>query len=128
LCAVPPHPDPITAPRSDQELYEKYKKLRKKNKRLTPLQFLIGKSHVQERIPGLDDNLNIDSEMSQNLEANLIQLPRFKPRGDAITLFLLVDFEDKPHSQSPEIFKKLLFSQGDRLKPSNYKFGRTALL
>jgi hypothetical protein len=78
LCAVPPHPDLI------KKLYEKYKKLRKKNKRLTPLQFLIGKGLVQERIPGLDDNLNIDSEMSQNLEANLIQLPRFKPRGDAL--------------------------------------------
>jgi immune inhibitor A len=107
LCAVPPHPDLV------KKLYNEYKKLKKKNKRLTPLQFLTGKGLVRERVPGLDDNLNIDPEMPQNLEANLIQLPRFKPRGDTNTLFLLVDFEDKPHSQSPERFKKLLFSQGN---------------
>jgi hypothetical protein len=33
--------------------------------------------------------------MPQNLEANLIQLSRFKLRGYTDILFLLVDFEDK---------------------------------
>ena len=56
LYAVPPHPDLI------KKLYEEYKKLKKKNKRLTPLQFLIGKEVVREHIPGLDHNLNIDPE------------------------------------------------------------------
>jgi immune inhibitor A len=107
FCAVPPDPELV------KKLYQEYKKLKKKNKHLTPLHFLIGKGLVQERIPGLDDNLRIDPEMPQNLEAELIQLPQFKPRGDTNTLFLLVDFEDKPHSQSPERFKKLLFSQGN---------------
>jgi hypothetical protein len=110
-------------------LYEEYKKLKKKkNKRLTPLHFLTGKGVVRERIPGLDDNLNIDPEMPQNLEANLIQLPSSNLGGDTNNLFLQVDFEDKPHTQLPERFKKLLFSQGDRLEQSDYKLVRTALL
>ena len=107
FCAVPPDPELV------KKLYQEYKKLKKKKKQLTPIHFLIGKGLVQERIPGLDDNLIIDPETPQNLEAELIRLPQFKPRGDTNTLFLLVDFEDKPHSQSPERFKKLLFSHGN---------------
>jgi immune inhibitor A len=40
-------------------------------------------------------------------------LPRFKPRGNVNVLFLLVDFNDKPHNQTVDHFKKLLFSDGN---------------
>jgi immune inhibitor A len=47
--------------------------------------------------------------------ASLVPLPAFKPRGEVNVIFLLVDFADKPHkeSESPDKFKKLLFSNNN---------------
>jgi hypothetical protein len=56
FCKIPPHPDYI------KRLYKEYKQLKKKNKRLTELQFLISKGLFRKPQLGLDDNTQIDPE------------------------------------------------------------------
>jgi immune inhibitor A len=107
LCVVPPHPDFV------KKLYSEYKQEKKKDKSLTEMEFLISKGLFRKRIAGLDDNLRIDPERPPSPEASLIQLPSYKPRGDVSSLFLLVDFVDKPHTVPPEHFEKLLFSENN---------------
>ena len=107
FCRVPPDPNYI------KKLFTEYKKLKKSNKRLTSLEFLVSKGLFRKPVPGLDDSSIIDPEKPIALGASLVPLPTFKPRGDVNVLFLLVDFNDKPHTESPDKFKKLLFSNNN---------------
>jgi hypothetical protein len=111
LCAVPPYPDLV------KKLFQEYKKLKKKNKHLTPLQFLTGKGLVRERIPGLDHNLNIDPEnASESWSEPYIQLSRFKPRGYTDILFPLVDFEDKATFAIARKIQKIAVLSGKQIR------------
>jgi immune inhibitor A len=101
---VPPDPNYI------KKLHAEYKKIKKTRKRITPLEFLISKGLFRRPLPGLDDSSIIDPEKTIPLGAQLVPLPSFKPRGDVNVLFLLVDFNDKPHTKSSDNFNKLLFS------------------
>jgi immune inhibitor A len=106
-CFVPPDPELI------KKLKEEYKKEKKKNKKLTEIEFFIKKGYFQNKIFGKDNNIINDPDEPMNREIALMPLPRFKPRGDVNVLFLLVDFNDKPHTQTVDHFKKLLFSSGN---------------
>jgi immune inhibitor A len=77
------------------------------------LEFLVSKGLFRKPMPGLDDSSLIDPEKTIAPGASLVPLPSFKPRGDINVIFLLVDFNDKPHTESPDKFKKLLFSDNN---------------
>lgn len=107
ICVIPPSPDLVN------QLKEEYKKEKKKNKKLTEIEFFIKKGYFQNKIFGKDNNIINDPDEPINRDIALMPLPRFKPRGNVNVLFLLVDFNDKPHNQTVDHFKKLLFSDGN---------------
>jgi immune inhibitor A len=109
-CLVPPDPNLV------KKLKEEYKKEKKKNKKLTEVEFFVKKGYFKNKIFGLDNNIIKDPDEPINRDIALMPLPKFKPRGDVNVLFLLVDFSDQPHTQTVAHFKKLLFSEGN----SNY--------
>ena len=107
ICLVPPDPKMI------KQLKEEFKKAKAKDKKLTEIEFFVKKGLYKKKIFGLDNNVIRDPDELINREIALMPLPKFKPRGDVNVLFLLVDFVDKPHSQTVAHFKKLLFSEGN---------------
>lgn len=107
LCRVPPDP------KLRKKLLTEYKKLKKKNKELSPLEFLVYKGYYRQNIPGLDDGTRLDPEKRLPEGVETINVPKFRPRGDVNALFILVDFSDRPISRSVTHFKKLLFSKNN---------------
>ncbi len=106
-CFVPPDPNLI------KQLRAEFKKERMKNKKLTELEFFVKKGYFKNKTFGLDNNVIKDPDEPINKDIALMPLPKFKPRGDVNALFLLVDFEDKVHTQTSAHFNELLFSEGN---------------
>lgn len=116
FCMVPPHPE------LRKKLVLEYKRLKKRDKNLTPVEFLISKGLYRRRILGLDDSwrpetMRAASNATENVtistDVERINLPSFRPKGDVNVLFLLVDFSDKPHTETVEHYTELLFSENN---------------
>ena len=107
LCRVPPSPKLML------DLYNEYKSLIE-NKRLSvgitfEDYYAVWQSVRRgENYVGLDDGQTSSAPSSG---AQLIDKPPFKLKGDVKTIVLLVDFDDRPHSQthSPSFYKQMLF-------------------
>lgn len=107
FCKVPPDP------KLRKKLLMEYKKQKKKNKSLSPLEFLIYEGYYRPTVPGLDDSARLDPERPIPKGVEAINLPSFKPRGDVNALFILADFSDKPHRVLKDTFQKILFSRNN---------------
>ncbi len=107
MCQVPP------SPKLMYDLYNAYKSLIE-NKRLPESitfesYYAIWQSIRRgENYVGLDDG-SITSAPSS--DAQFINKPPFKLKGDVKTIVLLVDFDDRPHTPmyTPSFYKQMLF-------------------
>lgn len=111
LCPVPPSPNLLL------ELYARYKGLidsRRLSKNITFEDFYAvwRSSRRGENFIGLDDGNTISAPST---DAQLIDKPPVKLKGDVRTIVLLVDFDDREHTQehTPSFYEQMLFGDID---------------